>query len=148
MGFAGLDFGSTVIIISVSLSKVGAFWFAILDSIRGGFSGRGNWILLRSFGFRKLEFFLWILVFGFLYGIGLLFNIFNNKRKLIDTGFYSSLFKGFGIQFFSGRFSGLLDGWGVASSSINFKTKILTSYPPCKSAFPHFLSYVFYALST
>jgi hypothetical protein len=32
------------------------------------------------------------------------------KRKLIDIGFYSTLFKGFGIQFFSGRFSGLLDG--------------------------------------
>jgi hypothetical protein len=28
------------------------------------------------------------------------------KRKLIDIGFYSTLFKGFGIQLFSGRFSG------------------------------------------
>jgi hypothetical protein len=53
MGFAGLDFGSTVIINSISLSKVVVSGFAILDSIRGDFSGRGNWILIRSFGFRN-----------------------------------------------------------------------------------------------
>lgn len=65
MGFAGLDFGSTVMFISDSLSKVVVFRLAILDSIWGGFSGHGNWILKRSFGFRN-----WTFFFG--YGFGLL----------------------------------------------------------------------------
>ncbi|HRP58202.1 hypothetical protein [Agriterribacter sp.] len=56
--------------------------FAILDLIRGCFSGPGNWILIRSFGFRNWIFFLWILVLAFFMGIGFLFNIFNNKKKV------------------------------------------------------------------
>jgi hypothetical protein len=67
MGFAGLDFGSIVMFISVSLSKVVIFRLAILDLIWGGFSDRGNWILKRSFGFRNWTFFSGY-GFGLLYG--------------------------------------------------------------------------------
>ena len=64
----------------------------------------------KVFRFGKLVF-LWIMVLPAFYGFGLVFMIgLMTKRKLIDIGFYSTLFKGFGIQFFLDGFQDFLDG--------------------------------------